>query len=156
MGSHKQLKRLFAYLQPIGGKTTKQEMFSNNHMLRRSGKRNTKCLSFFLKPWTAFQEADQHALGVTWFTSPLHLGRCLLQVLHLWYFYPSKNKQEYRQDPCLITFAVVYITAVGGGKLYSKQSLRNIWQALFGESISWHLLFVTQFLVYRVIKIICP
>ena len=61
MSSHEQLKRLFAYFQLIGGKNTKQERFSNNCMLRRSGKGNIKCFSFFLKSWITFQETYQPA-----------------------------------------------------------------------------------------------
>lgn len=28
---------------------------------------------------------------VTWFTKSLHLGRHLLETLHLWHLYPSKK-----------------------------------------------------------------
>lgn len=66
----------------------------------------------------------------------------------------SKKNLEYREDPGPIIFMIVYNSS-GKKEITPKQSLRNVWQALFGESISWHLLFVTQYLVHRAIKNIC-
>lgn len=100
-------------------------------------------LNVFLSSWKLrwhFRRLISTHTGVTWFTSPLHLGKCAWQVLQLRSFVLLNTIGMQRRPMPDYAHSIVHYSN-GKKETAPKTKLEKHLTGCLGES--WHLLFVT-------------